>query len=82
LPDAAVAGRPLAFTWHAVPGARRYVIEVLTAQGAVSVTRATADTVVSFGDASLGAGEYTWWVRAQLDGGEIRSAARHLRIDR
>ena len=82
LPDATVADRPLAFTWHAVPGARRYVLEVLTAQGAVSVTRTTTDTVFTFGDPALGTGEYTWWVRAQLDGGEIRSAARHLRIER
>ena len=82
LPDATLAAGPLAFTWHAVPGARRYVVELLNAQGAVSASRETTDTTATLGDARLVAGEYTWWVRAQLDGGENRSAARRLRIDR
>ena len=82
LPDATVAGGPLAFTWHAVPGARRYVVELLTAEGAVSASRETTDTTVTLGDPGIGAGEYTWWVRAQLDGGESRSPARHLRVER
>ena len=82
LPDAAVTARSLAFTWHAVPGARRYVVEVLTAQGAVGASRETTDTTATLGDARLGAGEYSWWVRAKLDGGEIRSAARRLRLER
>jgi hypothetical protein len=82
LPDARVAGGPLAFTWHPVPGARRYVVELLTAQGAVSITRETTDTTVTLCDARLAAGDYTWWIRAQLDGGESRSVARRLRVER
>ena len=82
LPDATVAGGPVAFTWHAVPGARRYVVELLTGQGAVSASRETTDTTATLGDARLGAGDYTWWVRAQLDGGETRSAARRIHVQR
>ena len=82
LPDATVAAGPLAFTWHAVPGARRYVVELVTAGGAVSASRETTDTTATLGDARLGAGEYTWWVRAQLDGGESRSPARRVRVER
>ena len=82
LPDATVAGGPLAFTWHAVPGARRYVVELLTAEGGVRASRKTTDTTATLGDPRLAAGDYTWWVRAQLDGGESRSTARHIRVER
>lgn len=82
LPDATVGAGPLSFTWHPVPGARRYVVELLTAQGAVSASRETTDTTATLGDARLGAGDYTWWVRAQLDGGESRSTARRIRVAR
>lgn len=81
-PDTTVAGGPLTFTWHPVPGARRYVVELVTAQGAVTASRETTDTSATLGDARLGAGEYSWWVRARVDGGESRSAARRLRVDR
>ena len=63
-------------TWHAVPRAVSYVVEVMDAQGAVLAADTTADT--SF---ALPAGLRTrpepneqWWVRARLsDGAELRS---------
>ena len=82
LPGARAAAGPLVFTWHAVPGARRYVVELLSAKGTVAAARETADTTATLGGAALATGDYTWWVRAQLDGGESRSPARRLRVER
>ncbi|HEX2781608.1 MAG TPA: hypothetical protein VHM30_19040 [Gemmatimonadaceae bacterium] len=79
--DASGSG-PFTFTWHPVPGARRYLLEVLTPEGAVRASRETADTTATLAATELGAGDYRWWVRAQLDGGERRSAARRLRVGR
>lgn len=79
--DAAVSG-PLAFTWHRVPGARRYVLEVVAPGGSLRASRTTTDTTAALGAAELGPGDYRWSVRAQLDGGEYRSATRRLRVSR
>jgi hypothetical protein len=80
--DTTVAGGPLTFSWHAFPGARRYAVEILTAQGGVAAVRETTDTSATLGDLRFDPGDYTWWVRARLDGAEVRSSARRLRIGR
>ncbi len=78
------AGAPLRFVWHAVPGASRYDVEVLGADGAVAVAGATADTVFAPTDAGrLAPGAtYRWWVSAAgVDGGAARrSSLRTLRV--
>jgi hypothetical protein len=82
-PAAGASGAgPFTFTWHRVPDARQYVLEVLTPDGAVRTTRQTSDTTVTLGSGDLPRGEYRWWVRAQLVGGERRSPARPLRVER
>ena len=81
-PDTTVTAGPIAFTWHVLPGTRRYVVELLDAQGVVNASRETTDTTATLGDARLPAGDYTWWVRAELNGAEARSPARHLRVER
>lgn len=82
LPDATIANDSLTFAWHPVPGARRYAVEVTTSHDSISVTRETADTTISLGERSLPAGDYSWWVRAQLDGGESRSTVRRFHVQR
>ena len=79
--DASGTG-PFTFVWHPVPGARRYVLEVLTPDGSLRATTETTDTTVTLGGAVLGTGDYRWSVRARLDGGEQRSPARRLRVGR
>ena len=79
--DASGSG-PFTFRWHRVPGARRYVLEVLTPGGSVRAARETTDTTATLAGRELAAGDYRWSVRAQLDGGEKRSAARRLRVTR
>lgn len=82
-PAAGASGAgPFVFSWHSVPGTRRYLLEVLTPAGALRASRETTDTSLTLGRAELGAGDYRWSVRAQLDGGERRSPARRLRVER
>ena len=70
----------LAFVWRPMPGARRYTLEVLTADGAVRAVRETTDTTAVIPGSQLGAGDLRWAVRAQTDGGELRSTTRRLRV--
>lgn len=67
------------FLWHSVPGARGYTLEVLTPDGTVRASRQTSDTTAAL---SLATGEYRWWVRAEVAGGERRSTMRRLRVSR
>jgi hypothetical protein len=79
----AIAGAPVSFVWHAVPGARRYELEVLDAGGTPVYGLTTGDTVVTLPDARrLGPGvEYHWWVRVTDDAGSRRaSSMRRLRL--
>jgi hypothetical protein len=73
---------PPAFVWQSVPQARRYVLEVMTDEGALLLALPTGDTAVTAAlPAATEEGTYRWSVRAQLaDGTERRSAARRLRI--
>lgn len=76
------AGHPVTFAWHAVPGARSYLVELLTPQGDVAIDAQTRDTTVKTALASsLRPGDYYWSVRALVeDGSERRSEARIARI--
>jgi hypothetical protein len=78
----AVAGDSLTFTWHAVPGATRYELELLDAGGAVAATAATSDTSAAPPAArALPPGDYGWWVRTTTsDARAVRSAVRPLRL--
>jgi hypothetical protein len=70
----------LTFAWRAVPDARGYTLELLSPEGSTLASRQTTDTTVTLTDVRLAPGEYRWWVRARLAGGELRSPARPLRI--
>lgn len=79
-------GKPgsLTFTWSAVSGTNGYTLEVITADGDVSLRRQTRDTTLTLTSAdALAPGEYQWWVSAlSEDGSDLRSSARRLRITR
>ena len=63
--------------WRAVPGAIRYDIETVDANGATVFRATTADTSVALPATLAGV---NWWVRATLrDGSERRSAVVPLR---
>lgn len=81
-PGAAITADSMLFTWRATDGASRYTIELLTLDGAVRLATTTTDTnVVLFGLADMPPGDYRWWVRAALPGGERRSELRGISID-
>lgn len=82
-PREAKAGTPLLFTWHAVPGATRYRLEVLSGDGDVALEAETTDTLVA-PEAAVGlpAGEYQWWVGASVSPASRRSELRPLRLTR
>jgi hypothetical protein len=80
-PDVAVHSGSLTFTWRALAGARGYTLEVVSPDGGTVASRQTTDTTASLGEARLAPGEYRWWVRAQLAGGELRSPSRPLRVE-
>lgn len=79
---ATVSDRTARFVWRAVPGAHRYVLELLDGGGMVALTRETTDTALTVTlDPAIPAGDYTWWVRAATaTGATPRSAARALSV--
>ena len=77
------ADAPLTFAWHPVPGARRYDLEVLNADGNLVFSAETRDTVVTGArpETIVPGAEYRWWVRAVLeDGARPRSEPRSFRV--
>lgn len=70
---------PMTFEWQAVPGATRYIIEVLDEKGAVVFTQTTDRTVakIYFGSKLFYGASYHWWVRTSS--GEA-SPMRDLRL--
>ncbi|HET8762348.1 MAG TPA: hypothetical protein VFM12_02980, partial [Gemmatimonadales bacterium] len=73
----------LSFTWHPIPRATGYRMELLAPDGSVVASAETADTTVTVGSTQrLPAGAYKWWLRASLPGGEsVRSSMRPLEIE-
>jgi hypothetical protein len=71
----AVAARPLALRWHAVPGGRDYRVELLAADGIPLWSAVTPDSSAVVPDSVVArSGEYGWWVTARLaDGSSVRS---------
>ena len=85
LPEAGatIASDSIDFTWRRVNDATRYHVELLTADGDVRLGAITVDTTIALAiPADLAPGAYRWWVRAELPGGEQRSAARGLTVRR
>ena len=82
-PVDASAAASRTFRWHAVPGAQRYAVEILTAAGTPVFTTRVADTTVTLpADVRLApAVEHRWWVAAEMaDGTQRRSPFRRLRV--
>ncbi len=80
-PAEAAAGSPMVFAWHPIPGASRYRLEVLTAEGEVALEAETADTTITLrGVADLTPGDYQWWVGTTAAGASLRSSLRRLRL--
>lgn len=72
---------PVKLSWHSVPGAARYHVEVLDASGAAVADGSGADTVFAVPTRPLVSGaDYSWWVRAETDSGELSSPLRRFRI--
>lgn len=85
LPDASATagGDSLRFAWRPVPETARYTVELLTLEGSVVLSATTTDTMaVLRGARDVAPGEYRWWVRAALPGGERRSEARPVTLRR
>jgi len=77
------AGDSLALAWQPVPGAARYVVEVLDANGRAAIADTTSDTVHVVRDIRRLSPEsdYRWWVRAPAaDGTQRASALLRLRV--
>ena len=77
------AGAPLTFSWHPLPGASRYVLEVQRPDGSIALADTTADTALTVAESGrlLPDSVYRWWVREVTDGAEPRSSAfRDLRL--
>ncbi|MBK8059720.1 MAG: hypothetical protein IPK33_18195 [Gemmatimonadetes bacterium] len=73
------------FTWRAMPGAGRYVVEALDTLGSVLFSRATSDTLLvptaAERTALAGAGSFDWMVTAQRgDGNERRSPLTRVQL--
>ena len=65
-----------ALRWRAVPGAVRYDVEVLGADGAVLHAAATRDTTLALPPTLATPAEGAeWWVRARLTDGTVRRSA-------
>ncbi|MDZ7632033.1 MAG: hypothetical protein U5K74_11990 [Gemmatimonadaceae bacterium] len=66
------------FVWRHIDGAS-YELEVYSAEGAAIAQRSTVDTTITLRSGTVVAGDYRWWVTAQLeDGTQLRSPARRL----
>lgn len=71
------------FVWRAVPGAARYHLEIVDADGAVVLTADATDTTYTppRPGVLLPGRQYSWWVSAiDAGGAQRRSAMRELRV--
>lgn len=74
--ERASSAGPITFTWHRLPEASRYVLEIQRTDGSVALADTTADTVAVIEPGQLQGGSvYRWWVREVTDGAEPRSSA-------
>ncbi len=80
-PTEATVEQSRTFRWRAVPDARIYSVEVLTAAGAPVFTTRVADTTLTLpADVRLAPGvEHRWWIVTEFsDGTQLRSPLRRL----
>jgi hypothetical protein len=80
--DSVTAGAPVAFTWHSVPQALGYRLEVLTAAGDSVRVSGSRDTTFTLPGEALTAGrDYVWSVSALFaDGRQTASAPSRFRV--
>jgi hypothetical protein len=73
---------PITFAWEPVPGASRYTVELVTADGRVAWSTETTEPRATLRDASVlvGGGEYRWWVR--VTGGPAHQRTSEPRLVR
>jgi hypothetical protein len=71
----ATVGGVATFTWHPLPEASAYVVEVQRPDGGVVRSDTTADTTLALPPAALTPGRYRWWVREVTEGSAPRSSA-------
>lgn len=72
---------PVALAWHPVPGALRYRVEVLRADGVPAFSSETRDTSLLLEAGAVAAGStYRWWVEAVTPGGSVRSKPRGVSV--
>jgi hypothetical protein len=79
----AAASRPVTLSWHAVPDAQSYAVELLAADGTPVHAWTTMDTVIVVADSIPldAARDYAWWVRARRrDGSEVRSPVTRFTV--
>ena len=79
---ATIDGDSIVFAWRGVAGATRYVVELLDRDGNPVLGATTVDTTVILPRAETPAGDYRWWVVAELPGGERRSETRPVTLRR
>ena len=77
---ASIDADSLVFTWRGVAGANRYLVELLDLEGNPVLGKHTIDTTAVIPRMGIPAGEYRWWVVAELPGGERRSQARAVTL--
>jgi hypothetical protein len=80
-PSTEVPPGPLTFVWQRIPGAQRYQIELLDADGNLAFSQATGDTSLTWPADQLRPGSaYRWWVRDLTPGSQLASPLRPLRV--
>ena len=79
-PAASIAADSIVFAWRSVAGATRYVVELLDRDGNAVLGTTTIDTTVVLSRAAAPAGDYRWWVVAEVPGGQQRSEVRLLTL--
>ena len=69
------------FVWRPADGAGSYVLELMTADGTIRHSVTTRDTAIVVNEVtSLEPGDYRWWVRTAMPGGELRSELQVITV--
>ena len=84
LHEPAIDSTMVLLAWSPVPGAGRYLLEIIAPDGTTAASRELSDTLAAIPRRSLpSAEEYRWSVQASLrDGRTVESAFRRLRLSR